>query len=254
MQGERVCLLAADIPNHESILREVNPAGRKEIYQLFDQRAGIIIEYGSETIKAGYEEMGAPCLVFRPQVSKTRDPNKGELPIKAVMNLSYDQLDFAKQSFKSPYEKNIILHFSILEQCNDYIFSELLRPGRRTESPLIISEPFANPIHCRASILGQLFACYEVGEVMVGVDALFAYFYEVDCDMGRYCSETAVVVSMGANTIHVGSVVEGRVEYSSIRRINIGGNTAFELFSRTLLLKNPQLKNKLTYSFMRYLY
>jgi hypothetical protein len=42
-------------------------------------------------------------MVFRPQVSKTRDPNKGELPIKSVMNLSYDQLDIMKSNFKSPY-------------------------------------------------------------------------------------------------------------------------------------------------------
>lgn len=53
-------------------------------------------------------------MVFRPQVSKTRDPSKTELPVKYVMNLSYDQLDFAKNNFKSPYEKNIVLHFSVL--------------------------------------------------------------------------------------------------------------------------------------------
>ena len=34
----------------------------------------------------------------------------------------------------------------------------------------------------------------------------------------------------------------------------MGGNNAFELFSRTLLLKNPQLKTKLTYGFLRDIY
>lgn len=59
---------------------------------------------------------------------------------------------------------------------------------------------------------------------------------------------------MGANTIHVFCIVEGKVQWGSVRRINLGGNNAFELFSRTLLLKNPQLKSKLSYSFLRDLY
>ena len=50
-----------------------------------------------------------PSLVFRPQISKTRDPNKMDLPIKAAMNLSYDQLDFSKSNFKSPFEI-LVLH------------------------------------------------------------------------------------------------------------------------------------------------
>lgn len=127
-----------------------------------------------------------PCLVFRPQVSKTRDPNKMDLPIKAAMNLSYDQLDFTKTNFKSPFEKNLILHFSILEQCNDYIFSEIVRPNKHIWCPLVISEPFGNPIHCRTSILEQFFECYQVRQVLIGVDSLFAYFYEVDCNLDRY--------------------------------------------------------------------
>lgn len=85
-----------------------------------------------------------------------------------------------------------------------------MRPGKRSESSFIISEPFANPIHCRSSILGQLFDCYQVNEVLLGVDALFAYFYELDCDFRRYATETALVVSVGANTIHVFSIVEGK--------------------------------------------
>jgi hypothetical protein len=44
------------------------------------------------------------------------------------------------------------------------------------------------------------------------------------------------------------------VQFSSVRRINVGGNNAFELFAKTILLKNPQLKSKLTYTFLRDIY
>jgi actin-related protein len=129
-----------------------------------------------------------------------------------------------------------------------------VRPNRRLRSPLIISEPFANPIHCRNAFLEQFFECYEVDSVMVGVDALFAYFYEVDCNIGRYESETALVVSMGATAIHVVAVVGGRVDFNSVRRLNLGGNNAFELFGRSLHLKNLQMKDRLSYAFLRDIY
>jgi actin-related protein len=59
---------------------------------------------------------------------------------------------------------------------------------------------------------------------------------------------------MGANCIHVFSVVEGKVSFESVRRLNFGGNIAFDLFAKSLILKNPQLRNKLTYSFLRDIY
>jgi actin-related protein len=59
---------------------------------------------------------------------------------------------------------------------------------------------------------------------------------------------------MGANTTHVFCVNKGVIDYGSVRRINLGGNQSFELFSKTVLLKNPQLKNKLTYSLLKDIY
>lgn len=154
MDTEPIRIAAADLQPHPTILKEVDPSTRKSLFQMYDVQSPIIIDYGSEVIKAGYDmNENGPCLVFRPQISKTRDPNKMDLPIKAAMNLSYDQLDFSKSNFKSPFEKNIILHFSILEQCNDYIFSEMVRPNKPIYSPIVISEPFGNPIHCRTSVL-----------------------------------------------------------------------------------------------------
>ena len=126
-----------------------------------DQRSAIIIDYGSETIKAGYVGGSKSAeLVFRPFISKNRDPNRAELPIKQMINTSYDQIDLQKITYKSLYERNIILHFSLLEQCNDYIFAEMVRPYRQIRSPIIISEPFGNPIHCRTSLIEQFFECY----------------------------------------------------------------------------------------------
>lgn len=59
---------------------------------------------------------------------------------------------------------------------------------------------------------------------------------------------------MGANTIHVFSIINGKMDFGSVRRINVGGNNSFEIFAKTLMLKNPQLKSKLTYGFLKDIY
>lgn len=125
--------------------------------RLSDHLHPIVIDFGSENIVAGYECGDCPEMVFRPQVAKNRDLSKSDVAPKASINTSYDQLDFVKNNYKSPYERNIVLHFSLLEQCNDYIFGELVRPNKRIRNPLIISEPLGNPLHCRASLLEQFF-------------------------------------------------------------------------------------------------
>ena len=122
-----------------------------------DKLSTVLIDYGSETIMAGLENNSHPDLIFRPQISKNRDLSKSDLPIKAYINTSYDQLDFLKANYKSPFERNLILHFGLIEQCNDYIFAELQKGPKRIRNPFIITEAIANPLHCRSSFLEQIF-------------------------------------------------------------------------------------------------
>jgi actin-related protein len=89
---------------------------------------------------------------------------------------------------------------------------------------------------------------------MVGIESLFKYFYEVDCNLDRYEKETSLVIDMGANTTHVFCMNKGSVDWQSVRRINLGGNQSFDMFSKTLLLKNPQLRSRFTYAFLRDIY
>lgn len=98
-----------------------------------------------------------------------------------TINFSYEQLDFLKSNYRSPFDRNIIQHFSALEHCNDFVFSSLGCADDNVRSPLVVSETPANPIYCRTQLLEMLFECYGVPEVFIGCDALFAYFHELDC-------------------------------------------------------------------------
>lgn len=97
-----------------SPLKELQPARRKEVQGLADRQSALIIDYGSENIKAGYDASEGPEIVFRPQISKNRDSSKADLPIKGFVNTSYEQVDLTRNNYKSPYERNLVLHFSLL--------------------------------------------------------------------------------------------------------------------------------------------
>jgi actin-related protein len=63
------------------------------VQALGDRQNTLIIDYGSENIKAGYDSSpDGPELIFRPQISKNRDASKADLPIKGFVNTSYDQI------------------------------------------------------------------------------------------------------------------------------------------------------------------
>lgn len=62
-------------------------------------------------------------MVFRTVVSKTKDSKNIETPIFVGNKLK--EADFLKNNYRSPFERNIIQHFGLLENVNDYIFNEL---------------------------------------------------------------------------------------------------------------------------------
>lgn len=91
-------------------------------------------------------------------------------------------------------------------------------------------------------------------ELFLGVDGLFGYFYELGGDLERYSKETRLIVSFGANTTHVIPIIRGKVDYPNIRRLNLGGNHSYDMFSKLITLKNPSIKKYLTHTFNKHLY
>ena len=49
-------------------------------------------------------------------------------------------------------------------------------------------------------------------------------------------------------------MINGKMMINSVFRINLGGNNAFQLFSRSILLKNPHFKDKINYTLMKQFY
>lgn len=47
MDIEPIRIAAADLKPHPTILKEIDPAARKAIFQMYDSQSPIIIDYGS---------------------------------------------------------------------------------------------------------------------------------------------------------------------------------------------------------------
>ena len=152
------------------------------------------------------------------------------------------------------YERNIVDHFSMFEHCNDFIFSELGCTEDHINNPLVITEAPANPLYCRQQMVELYFECYNIDQLFVGIDALFAYFLEIGGDLNRFQVDTRLVISFGATTTHVIPIIKGMVDFDSIKRLNMGGNHAFDTMAKLVTLKNPELKQYLTYPFLKGLY
>ena len=55
---------------------------------------------------------------------------------------------------------------------------------------------------------------------------------------------------MGASTTHVIPIIKGKVQYKSLKRLNVGGNNMLELITKNLLLRYPHLKYQIKNSFV----
>lgn len=105
--------------------------------------------------------------MIRTLVSKSKDSKIGGTA-NHIIATREKEVDIFKQNFKSPYEKNLIQHFGMMEHINDYVFSNLGISDAAINHPLIITEPVGNPDYNRNHQLEQFFECYGVKSVFLG--------------------------------------------------------------------------------------
>ena len=95
-----------------------------------------------------------------------------------------------------------------------------------------------------------LFECYHVPQVAYGIDALFSLYFNQSSLLGKSLTELestdALVISCGYQTIHVLPVLNGRLQASKCRRINMGGSTIDGYMQKVQQLKYPHLQAALT--------
>lgn len=91
-----------------------------------------------------------------------------------------------------------------------------------------------------------LFECYDIPGVAYGVDSLFSFSHNKIGDNG-------LIVSLGYYTIHIIPILNGVIQLTKVRRINLGGFHMITFLHRLLQLKYPVHANAILLSRIEWL-
>ena len=136
---------------------------------------GIIIDNGSYECRAGWSNCKEPNICCRNVLAKPK-LNDGNFSPFIVGN-SIFEYEQGKINKKSPFEKNIIAHFSTQEHILDHIFSNLNINDNCINHPVLITEPVCNLSFSRKCMTELMFELYGVPSLTYGIDMMFSYYY-----------------------------------------------------------------------------
>ena len=121
---------------------------------------GIIIDNGSYECRAGWSICNEPNICCRNILAKPKINDGNYSPF--IVGNSIFEYEQGKINKKSPFEKNIIAHFSTQEHIFDHIFSNLNITDNNINHPILITEPICNLSFSRKCMTELMFELYGV--------------------------------------------------------------------------------------------
>lgn len=91
-----------------------------------------------------------------------------------------------------------------------------------------------------------LFECYDVPSICYGIDSVLSFKHNIPNDSG-------LIVSVGYYTVYIIPVLNGAVQHTKMRRINVGGFQIITFLHRLLQLKYPVHVNAISLSRVEWL-
>ncbi|XP_038046523.1 actin-related protein 5-like [Patiria miniata] len=199
---------------------------------LRDSGTPIIIDNGSCFSRVGWASDPTPRLVFRNIIARQR----GKKDYESQIGNDIPNIEAVRWLLKTQFDRNVLTHYDAQELVFDHIFSRLgLDTEGAVQHPLVLTETLCNPNYCRQLMSELLFECYHVPKVAFGVDGLFS-FYNNFPDAG---TSDGLVLASGYQTTHILPILQGKLDSTHCKRINIGGAHAVALMHKLLQLKYP---------------
>lgn len=177
-------------------------------------------------------------------------------------------IEAVRFQLKTQFDRNIVTQFEVQEQILDYTFSHLnIDTSGCVNHPIFMTEALLSPNHSRSCTLNLksvrslysrtlvsyfffvltvmselLFEGYRVPGICYGIDSLLSYSNNVknlDC---------ALIISVGYHCTHIIPFVDGHIDPSRCKRIDIGGYHITYYLHKLLQLKYPAHLNAITLS------
>ncbi|XP_070532455.1 actin-related protein 5-like isoform X2 [Ptychodera flava] len=197
-----------------------------------ESKVPLIIDNGAYNCKVGWANDSHPRMQFKNVIAKQRGKKDADIQIGNDIT----NIEVVRWLLKTQFDRNVVVHYEAQELIFDYIFSHLgIKTQGSIDHPIIMTEPVCNPNYCRQLMSELLFECYHVPQIAYGVDSLFSFQY----NMPQAAKSTGIVLSSGYQTTHVLPVINGRLDSTNCKRINIGGAQATTFMHRLLQLKYP---------------
>ena len=216
------------------------------IQNIPQENIGIIIDNGSYECRAGWSNCENPNIRCRNFLAK---PKVNDTTSFIVGN-SIFQYEQGKMNKKSPFEKNIVAHFSTQEHIFDHIFANLNINDSNINHPILITEPVCNLSFSRKCMTELMFELYGVPSLVYGIDMLFSYYFN---NKSKNIGD-ALIISSSNQFTHVLPVINNRIDLNNVKRIGIGSENAKDLLMKSLHLKYPEIKQKLTNEIIQEIY
>ena len=219
----------------------------------FPEDVGIIIDNGSYECRAGWSICNEPNICCRNLLAKPK-LNDGNFSPFIVGN-SIFEYEQGKINKKSPFEKNIIAHFSTQEHIFDHIFSNLNINDNCINHPVLITESVCNLSFSRKCMTELMFELYGVPSLTYGIDMMFSYYYNnYENIKNNEGLGNCLIISSSNQVTHILPIIENKIDLKNTRRISIGSENAKDLLMKSLQLKYSDIKQKLTNEVIQEIY
>ena len=214
---------------------------------------GIIIDNGSYECRAGWSICKEPNIRCRNILAKPK-LNDGNFSPFIVGN-SIFEYEQGKINKKSPFEKNVIAHFSTQEHIFDHIFSNLNINDNSINHPVLITEPVCNLSFSRKCLTELMFELYGVPSLTYGIDMMFSYYYNnYEKIKNKNGLGNCLIISSSNQVTHILPIIEDKIDIKNTKRISIGSENAKDLLMKSLQLKYSDIKQKLTNEVIQEIY
>lgn len=202
----------------------------------------IVFDNGSWSCRVGWASCDKPNLVFKNLIAKPRK-ERGKKDGETQVGNDISNIEAVRFQLKTQFDKNVLTHYDVQEQILDYVFSHLsINTEGTVNHPIVMTEPFLNPNYSRSLVSELLFECYQVPHVAYGIDSLFSYQFN------GWEGQSGVIIACGYQCTHVIPVINGCVDASKAKRIDLGGFNVTHHLHKLLQLKYPSHMNSITLS------
>jgi actin-related protein len=187
----------------------------------------IIIDNGSDTIKAGFSGFLHPNIICHSIIGKTKYKKIGIVNTEPYIYIGKEA--DSKRSILdicNPIKNGIVDNWDNMVLLWEYIFKEL--NTEPTNKKILLTEPVLNPIKNKEKTVEIMFEYFNVSSTFIGIQGILSLYGN-----GK---TTGVVLDIGHDISHITPVYEGYSIKHSINRINLAGNDITEYLKRLLEL------------------